>query len=80
MLKKGEVSGHVLLKPKALLVLSTVPEWCKIFKSNEALWGVPIQKMFTEVENFGFIQKQQSYSLDVIFSELTCNYGLLKCF
>ena len=36
------------------------------------IWDVSIQKKFVEVEKFSFIQKQQSYSLGVISSELTC--------
>ena len=36
-----------------------------------------IQKKFVEVEKFSFIQKQQSYSLGVISSELTCSQQML---
>ena len=56
-----EVSGHVLVVLKALLACSIVPNWQKVFSTYVAIWEVPIQKLFAEVEKLSFIQKQQSY-------------------
>ena len=44
----------------------------RLAKGFRAIWIVSIQNIFVEVEKFSFIQKQQSYSLDVISSEETC--------
>ena len=63
---------------KALFASSTVPDWQRVFSALVAIWIVPIQNIFVEVEKFSVVQKQQSYSLDVIStSEETCTFKML---
>ena len=68
---KWEVSDHVLGALKALFAISTVPDSYRVFCALVVIWQVPIQKIFLKVEKISLIQKFQSYSLDVIFSEET---------
>ena len=64
---------------KALFAISTVPDSYRVFRALVVIWQVPIQKIFVEVEKFSFIQKIQSYSPDVIFSEETCILDSYTC-
>ena len=52
-----------------------MPDWHRVFSALVAIWLVSIQNIFVEVEKFSSIQKQQSYSLDVVSSEETCIYS-----